>query len=195
METGDIIFITGGARSGKSAFAEKYAQKLSGASGSKLHYIATAKETDEEMSERIKRHQNDRAESKIPWTTWEAPIDIHKLAPEFTSQDVVLLDCLTVLLTNELFSKTNEGELGTFKDGIYSKILDGLYLLKREVHTLVIVSNEVLLTPLNDSPVVEVYAELIGRLHQELVHQSNEAYLVEMGVPIQMKSDYKHIIK
>lgn len=191
METEGLIFITGGARSGKSAFAEKYAQKLSGASGSNLHYIATAKATDEEMTERIKRHQNDRAESKIPWITWEAPIDIYKLAPKFTSQDVVLLDCLTILLTNELFSDTKEGELGTIKDGIYSRILEGLCLIRREVHTLVIVSNEVLFTPLNDSPVVEVYAELIGRLHQELVHQSTEAYLVEMGVPIQMKSEYK----
>ncbi|MBU5467164.1 bifunctional adenosylcobinamide kinase/adenosylcobinamide-phosphate guanylyltransferase [Virgibacillus sp. MSJ-26] len=191
METEGLIFITGGARSGKSAFAEKYAQKLSGASGSNLHYIATAKATDEEMTERIKRHRKDRAESKIAWTTWEASIDIHKLAPEFTSQDVVLLDCLTILLTNELFSKNNEGELGTFKDEIYSKVLDGLYLLKRKVHSLVIVSNEVLLAPLNDSPVVEVYAELIGRLHQVLVQQSTEAYLVEMGVPIQMKSEYK----
>jgi len=190
LEQVGIIFITGGARSGKSSFAEKYAQSLMDDKNGVLHYVATAKITDEEMKSRIKIHQQDRAKSKVNWKTWEVPVDIHQLAFKFTSKDIVLLDCLTILLTNELFSgevvnKASESSV-CHKD-IYSKIINGLLLLNSKVQTLIVVSNEVLLNPLQRSSLVQDYAKLIGQLHQGLVSHATEAYLVEMGIPINMK--------
>lgn len=192
METEKLIFITGGARSGKSSFAEKYAHSLIDEKDGNLHYIATAASSDKEMSERIKHHQKQRVESQVTWTTWEAPVNVHKLVSKFTPNDVVLLDCLTILLTNEIFTEdklTGSKDNQTLEDDIYSKIINGLLLLSRKAHTLIVVSNEVLLSPLNDSYIVQMYSRLIGHLHQKLVKKAKEAYLIEMSIPIKKKSD------
>lgn len=191
MEQEGLIFITGGARSGKSSFAEKYAQSLMDDENGVLHYVATAKVTDEEMNSRIKIHQQDRTKSKVNWKTWEVPVDIHQLAFKFTSKDIVLLDCLTILLTNELFSgevDTKATESSAYYKDVYSKIINGLLLLSSKVQTLIVVSNEVLFNPLQRSSLVQNYAQLIGHLHQGLVNHATEAYLVEMGLPISMKN-------
>src|SRR5690625_1896099 len=103
METGNIIFITGGARSGKSSFAEDYAAAKAQQKAVGLNYIATSKPSDEEMVQRIKMHQRDRKKSENPWETWEWPFDLHEIVSHFKQSDVILLDCLTVLLSNELF--------------------------------------------------------------------------------------------
>lgn len=190
MEQEGLIFITGGARSGKSSFAEKYAQSLMDDENGVLHYIATAKIIDEEMNSRIKIHQQDRIKSKVNWKTWEVPNDIHQLAFKFTSKDIVLLDCLTILLTNELFSSELDKEAtesSVYHKDVYSKIIKGLLLLSSKVQTLIVVSNEVLLNPLQRSSLVQDYAKLIGHLHQDLVNHATKAYLVEMGLPIDMK--------
>ncbi|MEM5594860.1 bifunctional adenosylcobinamide kinase/adenosylcobinamide-phosphate guanylyltransferase [Niallia circulans] len=108
METkSSIIFVTGGVRSGKSSLAERLAIKYAQDERAELHYIATAVITDAEMEERIIRHQQNREAQKVKWNSYEKPVDIGELAAVFTKKDVVLLDCLTVLVNNELFSKIN----------------------------------------------------------------------------------------
>jgi adenosylcobinamide kinase/adenosylcobinamide-phosphate guanylyltransferase len=187
METGKLIFITGGARSGKSSFAEEYAALEAQQKTVGLNYIATSKPTDEEMVQRIKMHQRDRKKSKNPWETWEWPVDLHEIVSHFKQSDVILLDCLTVLLSNELF---REGKINDSRDdrqNVYHSILDGIFLLASSVDTLIIVSNEVLTEPMSDESVVRSYSHLLGKLHQAIVPYAKEAYLVEAGIPILMK--------
>jgi adenosylcobinamide kinase/adenosylcobinamide-phosphate guanylyltransferase len=186
METKKLIFITGGARSGKSSFAEKLAVSEAEKLGGELHYIATSMAEDEEMAERIARHQRDRLESGAAWKTWECPVDIRKMAIHFSKSDVVLLDCLTVLLSNELFRKHPEKKAPS-KETIYKSIWEGIQSITASAHTLLLVSNEVLTEPLSDNTTVRSYAYLLGKLHQTIVKHADQAYLAEAGTPILMK--------
>src|SRR5699024_11808774 len=100
METGELIFITGGVRSGKSSLAETLAISRVQNMKRSLHYIATSKQSDKEMIDRIKRHQEQRNSSDVSWKTRVQTVDMHML--EFTYLDIVLLDCFTVFLYNVL---------------------------------------------------------------------------------------------
>lgn len=105
-----IIFIIGGSRSGKSSFALKEATRLQG----KKVYIATAEPFDEEMKERIQRHKNERS---LDWLTIEEPVKIPELIIELKGKyNVVLLDCLTLWLSNLLTgSKSRKRSTETIK--------------------------------------------------------------------------------
>ena len=181
METGELIFITGGVRSGKSSFAEVYATLCAQLNGN-LQYIATSTATDGEMAQRIKSHQKQREQSGEAWNTWECPVDLHTIAPYFNQSDIVLLDCLTVLLSNEFFRDDESNQTD-----IYNKILTGIDAILKQVQTLIIVSNEVLNEPLSSESLTQSYASLLGRLHQHIVQRSSKTYLVEAGIPILMK--------
>ena len=96
---GNIIFITGGARSGKSTFAEKYCRDK----GTDLGYIATAEILDNEMKDRVDKHRDQRGTS---WTTYEKSLQIEKYAGEILdAHDYVLLDCITMYISNIMFSR------------------------------------------------------------------------------------------
>lgn len=190
MEKPTLIFITGGARSGKSTFAEHYASILAKGSGRNLHYIATSKPTDDEMSRRIFLHQKGRQENEIPWKTWECPIDLVNIAEHFQKTDIVLLDCLTLLLTNELFREEFADHLWDCEETqqtIIETILNGIFSILNNCHTLFIVSNEVLHEQFKNQSLVQTYGKLLGFLHQQIVNQATEAYLVEAGIPVMMK--------
>src|SRR5699024_1899873 len=102
MEKQQLIFIIGGARSGKSSFAESYAVELAKKEKEKLYYLATSKKSDDEMVDRIKRHQEDREQSEMHWETVEVPLQTGKNDASFSPNRVDMLDCLTILLSNEI---------------------------------------------------------------------------------------------
>ncbi len=188
-----LIFITGGARSGKSTFAENYAQMLAKQKGGSLHYIASSYRTDEEMEKRIRLHEQQRVASGARWTTWECPLSIGKLAPSFRANDIVLLDCLTILLTNELFQDGYEESVWRdekFQRKVVQSIEMGIDAIVHHVCVLIVVSNEVLNEPFQEHSLIHTYGKLLGFLHQQLVQKASQAYLVEAGVPILMK-EYK----
>ncbi|WP_164216491.1 bifunctional adenosylcobinamide kinase/adenosylcobinamide-phosphate guanylyltransferase [Virgibacillus sp. YIM 98842] len=190
METGKLIFITGGARSGKSSFAEEYAASEAEIKAGSLHYIATSRPADKEMIQRIKRHQEDRKKSRNTWITWERPMELQAMEPHFKQADVVLLDCLTVLLSNELFQyelTDHPRENRHYEKKVYDAILEGVFSIVKTVHTLIVVSNEVLTEPLIGETVVRSYTKILGNLHQEIVKHAEKAYIVEAGIPILMK--------
>lgn len=186
-----IIFISGGARSGKTSFAEKYAEQLAEHNAAPLYYLATSRKEDQEMSQRIKRHQRDRKNSSANWQTVEQPTDIERVVGLFDERAVVLVDCVTLLLTNELFQGDFDEAQFTkpsYQQKVQHKITHDLLALAENVHCLLIVSNEVLLDTVNlENNVVGVYQKLIGEIHQELVSQADEAYLIEAGIPIRKK--------
>lgn len=173
-----LIFITGGVRSGKSRFAENRAASFR--DQGTLHYLACGEPSDEEMKERISRHQHDRASKNVPWETVECPTDIGSVAERLNEQSVVLLDCVTTLLSNELFQKD-----GTLQLETKQKIQSGIEKLRERAKALIIVSNELTQEPLTSG--VERYARQLGELHQWIVSEADEAYLVENGVPRLMK--------
>lgn len=187
-----IIFITGGVRSGKSSFAETIAVYYGGQTP--LHYIATSAMQDDEMNDRIKRHQEARRVSRYRWKTWEHLRNIHELEQSIEPNRVILLDCLTNLLTNELFhgweSKRKQWlELNT-RMNIYKKIMDGISMLGKK-NILIVVSNEVNYgLPVNDSGTY-YFAQLLGNLHQGLVQKSDWVYQVEQGLPILRKGPHE----
>ncbi|HLR52564.1 MAG TPA: bifunctional adenosylcobinamide kinase/adenosylcobinamide-phosphate guanylyltransferase [Candidatus Avamphibacillus sp.] len=185
METGELIFITGGVRSGKSSFAETLAISRVQNMKRSLHYIATSKQSDKEMIDRIKRHQEQRNSSDVSWKTREQTVDMHML--EFTHSDIVLLDCLTVLLSNELFRDEYNSSDEQYQEETYHRILKGIDAILRQTQTLIIVSNEVLNEPLSSELLTKSYASLLGKLHQAIVKQATKAYLVEAGIPVLMK--------
>ncbi|WP_053363099.1 bifunctional adenosylcobinamide kinase/adenosylcobinamide-phosphate guanylyltransferase [Bacillus sp. FJAT-27251] len=189
MEEQGIIFISGGVRSGKSSFAEELAAKLACDSNAQLHYIASGQASDPEMSERISRHIKDRERSGLNWTTWEQPRDLARLAPCFSKNDVVLLDCLTTLLNNEFFRGTWQEH--SFPEDVVSSIIEAVRQIADSCNSLILVSNEVAHEPLVGNELVFCYVSALGSLHQKIVSIASEAFLVESGVPLMMKGAMK----
>lgn len=190
MEKAQLTFITGGVRSGKSSFAEKLAMDTAKETKGSLHYIATAQITDLEMQNRIEKHRKDRQESGLVWKTWERETNIGSLFSQFTKNDIVLLDCLTTMLSNELFAHDAEQTIKDIdKRKVFQNILDGIIMLGKNSKHLILVSNEVLQEPIFSSELVMTYCELLGKLHQEVVRLADKAYLVEGGIPLLMKGE------
>jgi adenosylcobinamide kinase / adenosylcobinamide-phosphate guanylyltransferase len=189
MAHGAIMFITGGVRSGKSSFAEKMAAAISEKNGGDLYYLACGRSSDPEMSERIKRHKIDRENSSILWNTLEFATNIQRACSYFDEHSVVLLDCLTTLLNNELFSNREAWDQPDFQEEVKKSIKEGILQIQKACGHLLIVSNEVLNEPIDESPVVFTYGKILGQLHQWIVQQSTTAYLVEAGIPRLMKGE------
>lgn len=181
-----LIFVSGGVRSGKSSFAEKTAVDIAARSGGNLRYIATGVPFDSEMNERIKRHQQDRENTRHHWITVEQPVSIGEIAPYVKEGDILLLDCVTTLLSNELYSAVNKWDQ-LFLDSVYEKIITGILTLKRQAGTLIVVSNEVMNEPISANVLVFSYKKLLGHIHQRIVRESDQAYYVEAGIPIAWK--------
>ena len=189
-QNSSIILITGGVRSGKSSFAEKIAgDSWRKDSSGQLHYIAAMQPSDDEMKQRIHVHQQDRLQSGLFWNTWEKPTSIGELAENFITQDVVLLDCLTTWLNNELFFEENNWQDQTFLRELVDEMWNGIISISRMVKSFVIVSNEVLHEPVHHNELVFIYSLILGNLHQKIVSHAHQAYLVEAGIPILMKGD------
>jgi adenosylcobinamide kinase / adenosylcobinamide-phosphate guanylyltransferase len=185
-----IIFITGGVRSGKSRFAEEIAMESWQSLGrGQLHYIAAMQPSDSEMEKRILRHQEDRLQSGGHWKTWEQPVSIGKLVSNFKCDDIVLIDCLTTWLNNELFFVEDKWQDEAFQAALFEQMCQGINKISGRVHTLIIVSNEVLNEPIGDNEFVIRYRRLLGKLHQAIVECAHQAFLVETGIPILMKGE------
>jgi len=183
METSSsIIFVTGGVRSGKSSFAESLAIEYARKERGDLYYIATSLNTDAEMQERIERHQQIRKMHKEKWKSMEQSADIGELTGIFSKRDVVLLDCLTLLVNNELFFKDQPQDL------IEGKLKKEIVELSRTCRYFILVSNEVTYEPLSD-PFVQKYCRILNRLHLFLVQYAKEAYLVESGIVQRKKGE------
>lgn len=189
MAEGSLIFISGGVRSGKSSFAERTAAGLAIKTEGKLHYIAAGRVYDSEMKVRIQRHQDDREKSGLSWTTWEKPSALEEISGNFNNQDIILFDCLTTLLNNELFRAEDVWRNREFQVNLSSDILRAITEIRKKCRALIVVSNEVLNEPIGKNELVITYSKILGTLHRNLVNMADEAYLVEAGIPIQMKGE------
>lgn len=180
-----LIFISGGVRSGKSSFAEKVAFDIAG-DNAPLHYIATSEPYDDEMIARIKKHQIDRAKGLKNWQTWEQSTNLDQLIPRFDNKDVVLFDCLTTLLGNELF-RDGCWEDERAVDQLFSRLKDTIFAYKQNTKATIIVSNEIFYEGVPRDYGSRLYMKQLGKLHQFLTAIADKAFLMECGLPRLMK--------
>lgn len=182
-----MIFITGGVRSGKSDFAEKLAIACRKENG-RLHYLATSIVYDEEMQGRINRHQEMREKREPSFITHEQPMHIEQRLNQFQKNDVVLIDCLTTLLNNELFVNWESGQENWRKKQFRKEIMERLLATFRQFQllpiTTILVSNEISYSLPPEDDGTFIYLQLLGEIHQKIVEQSEKAILVEYGIPI-----------
>ena len=174
-----LIFITGGVRSGKSAFAENYAKQLyQKFNRQHLYYIASGVPFDDEMNERIKRHQEDRKKSALQWQMIEIEHELRFEEVIYPEKCVILWDCITTWLNNVLYkTELFDGNLRNLEIEKYIEHLKFQLLQWLEKDSIVLlVSNEILDEPNSTYREVNHYRFLLGKLHQWIVQHSDEAY-------------------
>ena len=186
-----IILCSGGARSGKSEFAEQLALSLKG----RKAYVATGQAFDDEMKDRIKKHQLRRGKE---WITFEIPLYLHKNWEQIKNvSDVILIDCLTMFTSNHVFA---HGDINTQEDSnsIESIILEELRLLLQEINnsndkTVIFVTNEIGLGIVPENKLARYFRDITGRVNREVASAANKMYLTISGVTIELKSQEVHI--
>lgn len=173
------IFITGGARSGKSLFAEKRAGEF----GTPLAYLATAQALDDEMNDRVRRHRERRGDE---WHTFEEPIHLAQALARCDGQyQAILVDCVTLWLSNLLFKYEDAAE------DIEERITEDLQRLKNTLHGMVtpviLVSNEVGMGIVPDNALARMFRDLAGTANHILAGVADEVHVVISGIPLKLK--------
>ncbi|MFH1638959.1 MAG: bifunctional adenosylcobinamide kinase/adenosylcobinamide-phosphate guanylyltransferase [Chloroflexota bacterium] len=179
------ILITGGARSGKSHFAQELAQRL----GEPVLFVATALPLDEEMAERIRAHRKGRPPG---WTTLEIPRHAgRQISARRDKAKVVLIDCITLLISN-IFSEHASPEDDEIPGAIIEKecaseIDELIDCMKQSDASFIIVTNEVGegLVPVNK--IGRLYRDYLGCANQRLAREAKLVYLMVAGLPLQVK--------
>ncbi len=171
----EIILVTGGARSGKSAFAQARAETLS----SDRVYVATSPVTDREMAERIARHQRERGKG---WRTVEETLHLDRVLYGCAGAGVVLVDCLTLWVNNLLLE---DGELG--EDRAAELAVGVVRAAARTAGPVLMVTNEVGWGIVPDNPLARRYRDLVGRVNQTVAAAAAEVFLVVAGQPLRIK--------
>ena len=179
--SGKIVLVTGGARSGKSRFAEDYVTAL----GVKVAYIATAQVLDGEMARRVTLHQSRRP---VEWQTYEAPFGAAQILREAVSvAGAVLFDCLTVYTTNLMLSPeapaTPEGRCRFVQEQIAALLQSA----KTQPSTVVFVTNEVGMGIVPDNALAREFRDLAGLVNQQVAAAADEVYLTISGLAVEIK--------
>ncbi len=192
-----LIFLTGGARSGKSSLAERIARKREEELGSPVCYLATARAGDAEMAERISRHQERRP---ADWLTIEEPLKPAAAVKSagLQSRTTIILDCVTLLISNRLLAQDpaedkeeNEGEncveLEALQKNLQEELAELLEQAEKRNYLLLAVSNEVGLGVVPPSPLGRKFRDLSGWINQWLAARADQSYLVVAGVVLDLK--------
>jgi len=170
-----MILVTGGARSGKSNFALKLAEKLEG----KGLFLATAEALDEEMGQRIQRHRKQRGNR---WNTIEEPIYLGKaLRPILGLYNTIVVDCLTLWMSNLL------GKYLDHEEKITEVTDDFLACMVEFKGTIIVVSNEVGMGIVPSNRSTRIFRDMAGQLNQKVAQIADEVYLIVSGLPLQLK--------
>ncbi len=178
------ILILGGARSGKSRFAREMALRL----GDKVLFVATAEALDEEMKQRIEEHKRERPSS---WRSIEVPTGVgRKIREEVGDAQVVIVDCLTLLVSNVI------GQCGDDLEQISAELVQARLTaeidelrgcINGSTATFILVSNEVGMGLVPETRLGRVYCDLLGKANQILAERADRVYFMLSGMPLSLK--------
>ena len=193
-----LIFVTGGAKSGKSKFAEEILLKLNNGNQKNI-YLATSLVFDEEMKEKVQLHKKRR---KNDWFTVETYKNFkNKLNNFFENNDKIknnmLVDCLTNMITNIIFENQNI-DWNNFEKKLYIQTLkklnknvknsvDELLNITNQFENTVIVSNELGMGLVPSYPLGRYFREIAGKMNQIVAEKADEVYFVVSGIPMKIK--------
>ncbi|UJD89736.1 bifunctional adenosylcobinamide kinase/adenosylcobinamide-phosphate guanylyltransferase [Rahnella aquatilis] len=182
-----MMLITGGARSGKSRFAEQVAEKL----GGEVLYIATSVVTDAEMAERIRYHQQQRP---AHWHTFESYRDLGNIILEHQVQfPTIIIECITTLMTNLLFDIAGETsvedmDFEAIEQHIFAQTTQLTKVAQQADSEVIIVTNEVGMGIVPDNLLARRFRDIAGRVNQQLAAAADDVYLIVSGIPVPVKT-------
>jgi adenosylcobinamide kinase/adenosylcobinamide-phosphate guanylyltransferase len=168
-----VALVGGGVRSGKSAFAVELALTR----GPRRIFVATARPSDDEMDARIERHRRDRGGA---FDTVEAPLALPEALASLADCDVVVVDCLTLWLSNLLLR-------GESAESILAQVDDVARVLARRRYDVVLVTNEVGMSIHPPTALGRAFVEVCGWAHQRIARVADEVYLAVLGVVLQVR--------
>lgn len=176
-----LIFLLGGARSGKSHYAETWAREH----GEQVLYVATAEAHDDDMHQRIAHHQASRP---AHWHTLEAPreTDQHIAGTTF-EYDTLLLDCLTLMTTNILLALPDAATQTDANNAILAQTDKLLDVYKQSDATWLVVSNEVGMGVVPPSKLGRFFRDMLGRANQRMAQHADDVLLLVAGLPWKLK--------
>lgn len=185
---GKLIYISGGARSGKSGFAEKYMDEKY----DKKIYLATGVAFDEEMKDKISKHKRRRGKN---WKTIENYKNLPTLLKgHIEGYDAILLDCLTNMVSNLMildndrdWEKISMEELSKIKEKMVKDVNEILDFVEENNIDMVVVSNELGMGLVPDNYLGRYFREIAGKINQIAAKKSEEAYFVVSGIPMRLK--------
>ncbi len=206
---GDLILVTGGARSGKSRFAEL----LAAHSGLPITYIATAQIWDDEMADRVEKHRQSRPST---WNVIEEPIHIEETLLNLKENNgLILLDCVTLWLTNLLLADSNpekspandhpntntptdkpfnSNPISIDESEILNNVRRAAQITSQISPKVIFVTNEVGQGIVPDNPLARVYRDLAGRANQILAEAASAVYFVVAGYPFEIKHQGQQLL-
>lgn len=177
---GRIVLVTGGARSGKSRFAEQYAASF----GDSIAYIATAQVLDAEMQDRVTLHRNQRP---AEWQTFEAAVAAEQAINKAAEFNAIIFDCLTIYTSNLLLNERSV-DLELRRHNVLCQIDLVLQAATDNLAPVVFVTNEVGQGIVPDNALSREYRDLAGWVNQKVAAAAAEVYLVVCGVPVELKA-------
>ncbi len=178
------ILILGGARSGKSRLAKEMALRL----GGKVLFVATGEARDEEMEQRIEKHKRERPPT---WRSAELPTDVgRRLRREIGNAQVVIVDCLTLLVSNII------GRCGDDPEQVSAELVEARLTAEIDeltgciddsTATFILVSNEVGMGLVPESRVGRLYRDLLGKVNQTIARRADHVYFMLSGIALNLK--------
>lgn len=182
-----LILVTGGARSGKSNFAEGLCRDRKNSTA----YIATSTPFDEEMKDRVRKHKESRPTN---WKTYEIFKDIYSIISDLgENHQTVILDCVTLLVNNLMFeheidfNNCTPKETNEMEKYIKQQVEKLIEEIKKTDLYFVIVTNELGMSLVPDNKLCRVYSDIVGRINQYIAKYADEVYFVVSGIPMKIK--------
>lgn len=180
-----LTFVLGGIRSGKSRFAQDLAHEAAEGPDARVLYVATGTAHDQEMRDRIARHQADRPEN---WDTAEAPLAVADAVQEAGNRyAAILIDCLSFLITNLILSlgeHPDRDEAHNLVAAELDRLIPALRVARSHV---IVVSNEVGIGLVAPYHLGRVFQDIAGRAHQRLAAEADQVYFMIAGLPQRLK--------
>jgi adenosylcobinamide kinase/adenosylcobinamide-phosphate guanylyltransferase len=177
-----ITLVTGGCRSGKSAYAQQLAESLPGGRA----YVATCPVTDDEMARRIDKHRQARSERQ--WETIEQPVDLESALGAAAGRDVVLVDCLTLWVNNLMYQAEQAGRQ-IDEEQVAARCGKVLGACRKRGGCVIFVTNEVGMGIVPDNALARRYRDLVGRCNQTIAAGADAVVLVSCGIPLFLKGE------